>query len=404
MAGNDRDRHASDTENMISAKGGRPFRVDTPQERISEIWARIAHAKLPKQMPPVDAGASLWETGMDISWLDSLRKYWVETYDWGEAQKKLNRFSQYIVGIDGIDIHFYYVEGKGSNPRPLILSHGWPGSVVEFLDMIEPLTDPGRFGGDEKDAFTVVIPSLPGFGFSGMPKVPINAITTAKIFHRLMADILGFDRYFAQGGDFGSGITVQLAALHPEAVRGIHLNFVPWFAIPKEEQTAEERQWLADGAAYAKREFDYMRLQANKPMMPAVALVDSPLGTAAWIAEKFWAWTDHRGDLDRVVARDTLITNIMIYLVNDSGIDGSFWYYRGFRDEMGSHFFPGYVQTPTAMAIFPFEYLVCRPSLSTAKRGFNVSRFTNFETGGHFPALEVPSVLIEDLRVSFREL
>jgi pimeloyl-ACP methyl ester carboxylesterase len=382
----------------------RSFKVDIPQARIDAILARVRAAKLPRQIPSGPGATSAWETGMDLAWLEGLRRYWVERFDWRAAEARLNRYPQYIAKVDGYDIHFYYVQGEGKNPLPLVLTHGWPGSVVEFLDMIGPLTEPSRHGGKASDAFTVIIPSLPGYGFSSMPDHPIMAISTAKLWHKLVTEVIGHPSYVAQGGDIGSAVTVQLAYLFPQSVKGIHLNLTPWLAIPAEQQTPAETKWIADYEAYMAREFDYLRMQMNKPMMPAVALVDSPLGTAAWIAEKFWAWADHKGNLDAVIRKDTLLTDIMLYLVNDSGIDGSFWFYRAIRDEMTKGFHPGFIKTPTAIARFPKEYPMGSPELSTAKRGYNVTHFTDMPRGGHFAALEQPGLLVDDLRSAFRPL
>ena len=397
-------RPPQNKRNVGLATGLKKFSVNVPDAKVLAIRQRMASAVLPRQMPPASPSDSMWETGMDIAWLNRLRTYWVNQFDWGAAQARLNRFEQYTAEIDGLDIHFYYVRGENNPSRTILLIHGWPGSVVEFLNLIEPLSAPSKSGGDAADAFNVIVPSLPGFGFSSMPEKPINSISTAKLFDKLVNGVLGHKRYFVQGGDFGGGVAVQLAHLFPDHVAGLHLNFVPWFDIPDGDRSPAEKEWLAVGAAYAAREFDYMKLQANKTMMPAVALADSPLGAAAWIAEKFWAWSDNGGDLDKIIPMDTLITNIMLYLVGPGAIDGSLWFYRGFRDEMGWSFFPGYINTPTAISIFPRDYPVSSPPLETAKRGFNVVHYAVMPSGGHFASLEKPDVLLKEILSSFRSV
>jgi pimeloyl-ACP methyl ester carboxylesterase len=378
------------------------YNVNVPQERIDAILARIKTAKLPRQMPPPEGVKSAWETGMDTQWLEGLRQYWIKRYDWRTAEARLNSYPQYMARIDGFDIQFYYVKGEGDHPLPLVLTHGWPGSILEFLSVIGPLTEPSKHGAEAEDAFTLIVPSLPGFGFSSMPEKPIQAITTAKLWHKLITEVIGHKQYVCQGGDLGAAVTVQLAYLHPDSVKAIHFNLTPWFSIPVDQQTEAEKDWLAEGENYLAREMDYFRMQTNKPMMLAVALADSPLGTAAWIAEKFWAWSDNDGDLDKVVSKDDLLTDIMLYLVNPGGIEGSFWFYRAIRDELGWNFFPGFIKTPTAIASFPKDYPMGRPTLETAKRAYNVVHYSKMPRGGHFAALEQPELFVGDLRAAFR--
>src|SRR5215510_6497875 len=302
----------------------REFKVAIPQQRIDAILARVRSAKLPRQMLAASADNSAWETGADVQWLEGLRQYWTKRYNWRAAEARLNRYPQYKARVDGVDLHFYYVKGEGSNPLPLLLTHGWPGSVVEFLDVIGPLTQPSKHGGRAEDAFTVIVPSLPGFAFSGLPADMNFWNTTARLWHKLVTEVIGHDRYVSQGGDAGSEITVLLAHHYPSSVKAIHLNLLPWGDIPADQQTPEEKVWATTGDAYMAAEFDYLRLQVNRPMMPSVALADSPMGTAAWIAEKFYAWSDNNGDLEKTFSKDLLLTNIMLYLLSDSGVEGSF--------------------------------------------------------------------------------
>jgi pimeloyl-ACP methyl ester carboxylesterase len=377
------------------------FKIAVPQQRLDDIMAKVKAARLPRQMPPAEGSDSNWQTGMDMKWMEELRQYWLTSYNWRDQEKKLNSYPQYMANVDGYDIQFYYIKGEGKNPLPLLLTHGWPGSTFEFFDAIEPLTHPSKFGGKAEDAFTLIIPALPGFGFSSMPKVPVQGKTTARLWHKLVTEIIGHKQFVAQGGDWGAGATVQLAHDYPESVKAIHLNLFVWFPVPVDQQTPAEKKYFAESDAFMAAGFDYWRMQANKPMMPAVALYDSPLGTAGWIAEKFWSWTDNNGNLDSVIPKDKLLTDIMLYLVNDGGIDGSFWYYRGVYTEMKGVTYPGYINTPTAIAKYPKDLVMTRPPLETAKRGYNIVRFEDMPKGGHFAAMEQPLLFAKDVREAF---
>jgi pimeloyl-ACP methyl ester carboxylesterase len=377
----------------------RPFKVSVPPARIEEIKTRVRNARLPKPM-----NDDSWDTGMSVRWLKGLQEYWVSEYDWEKAQRWLNRHPQFLATIQGIDIHFYHVKGEGPAPMPLVLTHGWPGSVVEFIDFIDPLTNPSRHGGRASDAFTLVVPSLPGYGWSSMPAHPIQARSAAPIWNTLLTEVLGYKRYGAQGGDIGALFTSQLAYQFPDQVIGAHFNLLPWPQPRPDELNPETRQWIATGEAYMAAQFDYLKMQTNKPLMPAVALVDSPLGTAAWIAEKFWSWSDNHGDLSSVVSKDTLLTNIMLYLLGPGGIDGSFWFYRAIRDELHWNFWPGYVKPPVAYAQFPKDYPMGKMPLALMKRGYNLQRLTPMPRGGHFAAIEQPDLLRNDITEFFRGL
>ena len=342
-----------------------------------------------------------WSAGLDTEWFEGFRRYWLERYDWRAAERALNQFPQFLAQIEGIDLHFYHVRGEGPSPCPLILTHGWPGSVREFLDVIDPLTRPSAYGGSPDDAFTVVIPSLPGFGYSHAPTRPIQARTTARLWHTLMTDVLGYERYAAQGGDIGFGVTLFQALDFPKSVSGIHLNLavVP---PPGPDSAAATKRWAAAAARYDSEQMDYLRLQMNKTQTVAAALVDSPLGTATWIAEKFWAWSDNDGSLDRIISKDDLLTNIMLYLVTDS-IDTSLWFYRGIRDELGGNVHPArYCAVPTAIAQFPKDYPIGRPPRDMLEKWYNVVHFAEMPRGGHFAAFEQPELFVADVRAGLR--
>jgi microsomal epoxide hydrolase len=399
--------HPEEVSAQARAQFARPelvkeFQVKVPQAKLAEIKRRLSAAQLPAQMPP-PKGESNWQTGADMRWLDQLRQYWVSGYDWQKAESWLNSFPQYMADVDGYQVQFYYVKGETDDALPLVLTHGWPGSVVEFLNMIGPLTQPSKYGGQKQDAFTVIIPSLPGFGFSSMPKQPINGMTTARLWNKLVTQIIGHPKYVAQGGDMGAVITTHLGYLFPENVQAIHLNMFIWGTpIPEQSQTPEIKEWLRQTDESWQQQFDYARIQTNRPMMPAVALHDSPIGTAAWIADKFWAWSDNGGDLDAVINRDIVITDMMLYLLSEQGLAGTFWFYRSFTTELGGKFHPGYVKVPTAIAKFPKEFINARPPLAAAQFAYNVYRFTDMPGGGHFAALEKPELLTRDIREAFR--
>lgn len=382
----------------------KPFKVEIPQQRIDAIYTRLKQAEFPRQMPGAPGSSSLWETGSDVAWLEKLRDYWVSTYNWRKAEAKLNGYTQYIVNLDGQKIHFYYVPGETPKARPLILTHGWPGSVVEFLNTIDPLTHPSKYGGKADDAFTVIIPSLPGFGFSAMPEKPIGAKSAATLWNKLMTEALGYKTYLAQGGDFGAVVTSYLAYMYPENVRAIHLNMYVWGTpIPLETQTPADKAYLAAADADWQANFDYGRMQINRPLMPGVALHDSPIGTANWIAEKIWLWSDNGGALEKIIPMDDIITDIMLYLLSEGGLSGSFWFYRGLVSELNGKFHPGYIKVPTALVQFPKEFAIARPPLETAKRTYNVYRLTTPAHGGHFAAWEQPALFVEDVRTAFRD-
>jgi microsomal epoxide hydrolase len=375
----------------------RPFTVDIAQAKIEAIMARVASARLPREMP-----RDALDNGMDARWLASLREYWLDGFDWRKQEAALNWFPQFLTSIEGKDVHFYHVVGEGLNPHPLILTHGWPGSVREFLDVIDPLTHPSRHGGSAADAFTVVVPSLPGFAFSEVRDTPIQAKTTARLWHTLMTEVLGYRRYAAQGGDIGFSVTLYQAVDFPKSVSGIHINLATVPTPTKAQTTPAVAAWQKGADAYFAAQMDYLRLQMNKTASLAPALADSPMGTAAWISEKFWAWSDNDGRLENAISKDQLLTDIMLYLVTDS-IDTSLWFYRAIRDEMKGEFHPGVRCTvPTAIAEFPKDYPMGHPPRALLDHWYNVVHFTRMPKGGHFAALEQPGLFVEDVRAGLR--
>ena len=376
------------------------FRIEIPDARITAIRERVARFDWDSL---ADAGA--WDSGIGLTELRRLADYWIGDYDWRIAERGLNRFPQFVVEIDGQIIHYLHV--RGSARRPLLLSHGWPGSFFEFLHVIEPLAFPERFGGRPEDGFDVVVPSLPGYGFSGRPSHPIGPRRTAELFHRLMTEVMGYRRYFAQGGDWGAAISAWIAHDYPQACAALHLNMVLVQARDAKPETIEERAHAERRADKGRQESAYGQLQGTKPQTLAVGMSDSPLGIAAWIIEKFaiWSdlpWRDGRPLLAERYSNEQLLTNVMIYLVGNS-FPTSLWMYKGRIVERSSSFAAGdRITVPTAVAAFPdptFE----PPPRSQVEKTYNVKRWTAMPRGGHFAALEEPALFVDDLRVFARE-
>lgn len=367
---------------------------------LADLRERLARTRLADAAP-----GEPWAYGTDVTWLSALLAYWRERFDWRAAEARLNQFPQYQVALDGINLHFLHVPGNGPAPCPLLLSHGWPGSVFEFLDLIPRLTDPQRFGGDPADAFTVVAPSLPGYGLSfapGQKRFGVEAI--ADCFAELMTGALGYRRFAAQGGDWGAFVTTRLGHAYAERLVGIHLNLLPLRRDPAmlADPTAEERRYLESLAHWLKEETGYQWIQGTRPQTLAFALTDSPAGLAAWIAEKFRAWSDCGGDIDSVFTPDQLLANIAIYWFTGA-IGSSFWPY--YARMHGPWPIPdgAAIAVPMGYCEFPKEML--RPPRSMAERVFrDIRRWSVMPRGGHFAAMEQPDALAQELRAFFRPL
>ncbi len=371
-----------------------PFQVDFGDEVIDRIRARLAGATLPQ---PRGQG---WEHGASIDYLEQFRSHWLDHFDWAAAQGRLNAQPQFTVTIDGLRVHFYWARGSGPAPRPLLLTHGWPGSVVEFLPAIDALTHPDTTGGDSADSFDVVVPSLPGFGFSGRPAGVLGPQSTARLWRRLMTEVLGYRRFGAQGGDLGSMVTAYLGGEHADVVSAIHLNFVPIRPVPDAELTDEERRWKRDADAYRARELDYFLLQQHRPQTLAVALQDNPLGAAAWMLERLNSWSD--GGVAQAFRIDDLITNLLLYIATGR-IESSLWFYRSFLLECEGRTHPSTrVEVPTGVAVFPKEMLNGRPPRTWADRDYHLVRWSLMQRGGHFACLEQPELYVRDIRKFFR--
>jgi microsomal epoxide hydrolase len=380
------------------ATAARPFTLRVDDRVLEDLRARLERVRWPDEVP-----GGGWTYGTDLTYMKGLVEYWRERYDWRVHEERLNRLPQFTVPVGGIELHVIHAPGVGSRPLPLLLSHGWPGSIVEFEAIIPKLTDPARFGADPADAFTVVAPSLPGYAFSFRPGQPrFGVVEIADVFAALMTE-LGHGRFAAQGGDWGAFITSRLGFAYPERLVGLHLNLLAVRrdlaapAAPTPEEAAYARQlehWL-------REETGYQWIQGTRPQTLAYGLTDSPAGLAAWIVEKFRAWSDCGGDVERRFSKDTLLTNVMLYWITGA-INSSFWPYYA-RNHQGWPIPHGHrIAVPTAYAAFPREIL--HPPRAWAERVYDLRRWTAMRAGGHFAALEEPDALVEDIRTFFRGL
>ena len=376
-----------------------PFRIDVPDTTLEQIRTQVAD--YPWHEMPDDGG---WAYGTPLGYMKELCAYWLNEFDWRKQEAAINRFSHFIAPVQGIDLHFIQEKGDGPSPLPLIISHGWPGSIVEFLDIIQPLAHPKRFGGSADDAFDVIVPSLPGFGFSGRPGRPIGPRKMAELFNRLMIDVLGYSNYLAQGGDWGGAISSWLGFEHAPACQAIHINILT-MRHPDGPHGPEEEAWAVQFEHDQSLENGYRTQQATKPQTLSYAMMDSPVGVAAWIIEKFNSWSDTDGDnIESAHTKDSLLTNIMVYLVTKTFNTAS-WIYYGRREEGGRLLSTDNrrVEVPTAAALFPAE-LLAWPPRSYVERLYNITHWSEMPRGGHFAALEEPELLIDDIRAFARTL
>lgn len=375
------------------------FAIHVRDETLAAIRARVA--AYPWHEMPDDGG---WEYGTNLDYMKAFCDYWVNEYDWRRHEAQINRFSHFKAPVDGIDLHFIHENGSGDNPRPLIISHGWPGTIVEFLDFIDLLAHPEKHGGDVQDAFDVVAPSLPGFGYSGRPPRPYGPRKMASVFNTLMTDTLGYESYMAQGGDWGGAICSWLGYEHAPACAAIHINVLT-MRHKDGPQGTEEEAWAAQFDRDQIMQDGYRTQQATKPQTLSYAMMDSPVGVAAWILEKMNAWSDTKGDdIESVYTKDQLLTNIMVYITTRTFNTAS-WIYYGRREEGGRVLSQEgkRVEVPTGCAVFPKEMLNWPPR-SYAERIYNITQWTEMPRGGHFAAMEEPDLLIEDIRKFARTL
>jgi pimeloyl-ACP methyl ester carboxylesterase len=374
------------------------FSIQIPEDVLIDLKYRLDHIRWPDQLENV-----AWERGTEKGYLQSLVSYWSEQYDWRAQETELNRLPQFRCTVDGVDVHFFHEHGRGPNPLPIILTHGWPDSFIRYKKMIPLLADPARYGGDPNDAFDVIVPSIPGFGFSGKPTVGgVNNSTVSELWAKLMTEELGYETFAAAGGDMGSGVTRYLAAIHPELLVGIHVTDI---GIIRQLMTAhdeaslskEELQYKADVQKWIVEEGGYISLQATKPQTLAYGLSDSPVGLAAWIVEKFRSWSDQDCEFDKKFDNDELLTNIMIYWITNTIGPSAHRYFEN------THSLPqlGRIDVPTGVALFPSDVLL--PPREWAEKNLNIMRWTHMPRGGHFAAMEEPELLAEDIRAFFRQ-
>ena len=377
-----------------------PFRIDVPDADLADLRDRLRRTRWPDRETVDD-----WSQGAPLAWVRDLCQYWASGYDWRAREARLNSFPQFRTSIDGLDLHFLHVRSPHDGALPLILTSGWPGSVTEFSQVIGPLTDPAGHGGDPADAFHVVCPSLPGYGFSGKPAgTGWNVQRIAAAWATLMAR-LGYRRYGAQGSDWGTSVTTSLGQQDTAHLAGIHV--MPPIAPPDpatlDDLTEAEQTSLAELREAAAHESGYSAEQSTKPQTVGYGLVDSPAGLAAWIGEKFWSWTDHDGSLDAVISRDDLLDDLMLYWLPAAPASSARLYWESFAqvsawftDAVGDT-----VDVPTGCSIFPAD--MPRPSRRWAARRYTDIRYWNeLDRGGHFPALEQPAAFVGELRAFFR--
>ena len=371
----------------------KPFRLSVPNNTLNGIYKKV------KEYPWSSIqNMEGWKYGTNLKYLKEISKYWTTKFSWKKEEKKINKFSNFLTRVDNIDIHFIKEKGSGSNPVPLLILHGWPGSFVEFLDIIEKLSHPERFGGKKEDSFDVIAPSLPGFGFSGSSKKPIGPRKIAKIMNKFMTENLGYKKYLSQGGDWGATICNWLGYDHSNSCKAIHINCLT-MRLPNKVKTKQEKKWEIKFAKDQIVQDGYRTQQATKPQSLSYAMIDSPVGTAAWILEKFFSWSDIKNNkMNNVYSKDILLTNIMIYLITNTFNTAS-WIYFGRREEGGRLFPKNFkkIKIPTAVAEFPKEMSEWPPK-SYVKRIFNLKSWTKMPRGGHFAALEQPNLLVNDIK------
>ena len=385
---------------MVDVEEVRSFNISVPDEVLTDLNDRLALTRLPDQIPGTG-----WDYGTNREYLKELIEYWKDEFDWRGQENQLNSFDHFKTAINGLDVHFIHERSPVEDAVPLLLTHGWPGSFVEFVDIIGPLTDPESHGGDPTDAFHVVIPSLPGYAFSDKPEERgYNPERMADVLASLM-ERLGYERYGAQGGDWGAIIGRVLAGSYPDRLIGLHSNFLlggpprgtedPEAGVP-----LKELELRAERARAFTNESAYQALQGTKPQSLGYGLNDSPAGLAAWIVEKFHGWSDHEGDLENVFTKDQLLTNITLYWVTQTITSASRIYYESRRTPPTRRV--GFIEVPTGVAIFPKEISFMPRKWAEAQ--YNIVHWTIMPRGGHFAALEQPQLLVADIRKFFEGL
>jgi microsomal epoxide hydrolase len=376
-----------------------PFRIHVPDDDLVDLRARLHATRWPETWSDPD-----WAYGVDVGFLRELCHYWADEYDWRGHEAQLNGFDQYVTEIDGARLHFLHVRSPESDAVPLVMTHGWPGSVVEFVKVLGPLTDPAAYGGRPEDAFHVVCPSIPGYGFSGpTPEPGWDSRRVAGALAELM-ERLGYERYGAQGGDWGASISLWLGHLVADRLCGVHINTVtrvPPTTDGIDDITPEEERAVARVARYMAEGAGYAAIQSTRPNTLGVALDDSPAGLCGWIVDKFWDWSDHRGDVLDSFTRDELLTDVSIYWFTRTATSAARLYYEVAKARTGAYDIPR-LEIPTGCAIFPAE--ITTPSRRWAEPRYNVVHYERYDRGGHFAAYEAPDLFVDDVRAFFATL
>ena len=374
----------------------RLFKISVGDEVLDDLRFRLRNTRWPEAELVDD-----WSQGAPLAWIQDVCRYWAENYNWRSREARLNRFDQFITEIDGLDVHFLHVRSPHPEAMPLVITHGWPGSVVEFHKVIEPLTNPTQHGADAADAFHVVCPSLPGFGFSAKPTTRGWGVDHIAAAWALLMNRLGYNRYGAQGGDWGSAVTTSLGAQDPQHCAGIHITLAMGTR-PKidVDPSPEEARALQGIKYYNDWDTGYSKQQSTRPQTVAYGLTDSPAGQAAWILEKFWAWTDCDGHPENILSRDELLDNVMLYWVTASAASSARLYWESFGRRRRA---VRQVNVPTGVAVFPKE--IVAPVRRWMEDGFtDIRHWSEMPKGGHFAAFEQPELFVGDVRAYFRTL
>ena len=370
------------------------FNIEIPQSKLDDLQQRLTLTRWPEKETPDD-----WTQGIPLSYMKEIHDYWLNDYDWRKHEKEINKFPQFQTTINELDVHFIHFKSPHKNAKPLIITHGWPGSVVEFFKVIERLADPKIDGSNAKIAFDVITPSLPGFGFSGKPTKPgFGVEKIADTFSKLM-QTLGYEKYFAQGGDWGAAVTTALGTQDSNC-EAIHLNMavVSPDMETMDDLTEFEQQALAGFQFYQEWDSGYSKQQSTRPQTLGYRLTDSPIGQAAWILEKFYQWTDCDGHPENAVSRDELLTNVMFYWLTETAASSARLYWESFGEFNG-----GEVKTPTGVSIYPKE--IFKASERWLKKRYTDLRYYNvLDSGGHFAALEKPDLYVNEIRSFFSSL
>jgi epoxide hydrolase len=382
---------------MADMNDVRPFRIDIPEDQLVGLKRRLGATRWPDAETSGD-----WTQGIPLAYMKDVCAYWAEQYDWRRTEARLNAFPQYKARIDGLDIHFLHVRSPHRDALPLLITHGWPGSVVEFHKVIGPLADPTAHGGGAADAFHVICPSLPGYGFSDKPTSTGWGVEKIALAWDMLMPRLGYERYVAQGGDWGAAVTTAIGMQNRGHCVGIHVN-MPIARAPKgslANPTEREQRALAGAKHYQDWDSGYSKQQATRPQTLGYGLVDSPVGQAAWILEKFWSWTDCKGHPENALTRDELLDNIMLYWLPATGASSARLYWESFGKAFGGGQ-DQTVQLPTGCSIFPKE-IVPTPRSWAEKRYRSIVYWNELDRGGHFAAFEQPEIFVKELRMCFR--